>query len=158
MIDRPLKPELLSPAGDWDSLRAAVANGANAVYFGLSNFNARHRAANFTLEELPTVMDYLHHRNVRGYLAFNTLIFSDELGEATQFIKQAINAKVDALIVQDLGLAKLINTLCPSLPIHASTQMTLTESRGINFVKKLGIQRVILARDLSTTDIKLIAT
>src|SRR2546427_12052702 len=98
------RPELLAPAGDWDSLRAAVANGANAVYFGLSNFNARHRATNFTLEELPEVMNYLHHRNVRGYLAFNTLIFSDELEEATQFIKQAINSKVDALIVQNLGL------------------------------------------------------
>src|SRR5688572_22331139 len=139
--DRPLNaPELLAPAGDWDSLRAAVANGANAVYFGLSNFNARHRATNFTLEELPEVMNYLHQRNVRGYLAFNTLIFCDELEEATNFIIKAADAKVDALIVQDLGLARLIHTLAPSLQIHGSTQMTLTESRGINFVKNLGVQ------------------
>ncbi|HEV8604060.1 MAG TPA: peptidase U32 family protein [Tepidisphaeraceae bacterium] len=151
-------PELLAPAGDWDSLRAAVANGANAVYFGLSNFNARHRATNFTLEELPEVMSYLHARNVRGYLAFNTLIFSDELPEAVKFITAAANAKVDALIVQDLGLAHLIHTFSPTLPIHGSTQMTLTESRGINFVHTLGVQRVILARELSTTDIKLIST
>src|SRR2546421_975440 len=150
-------PELLSPAGDWDSLRAAVANGANAVYFGLSNFNARHRATNFTLEELPEVMRYLHDRNVRGYVAFNTLIFSDELEEAVKFVQAAAAAKVDALIVQDLGLAKLIHTLCPTLPIHGSTQMTLTESRGINFVKQLGVQRVILARELAVSDIKLIS-
>src|SRR4051812_23276642 len=151
------RPELLAPAGDWEAMRAAVANGANAVYFGLSNFNARHRATNFTLDELPEVMKYLHDRNVRGYLAFNTLIFSDELEEAVRFVQAAAAAKVDALIVQDLGLAHLIHTLCPSLPIHGSTQMTLTESRGINFVKDLGVQRVILARELSISDIKLIS-
>jgi putative protease len=155
--DRPTQPELLSPAGDWDSLRAAVANGANAVYFGLSNFNARHRATNFALEELPEVMKYLHERNVRGYLAFNTLIFSDELEEAAKFVQAAASARVDALIVQDLGLAKLIHTLYPTLAIHGSTQMTLTEPRGINFVKSLGVQRVILARELSTSDIQLIS-
>src|SRR5207237_7204636 len=87
--DHPAQPELLSPAGDWDSLRAAVANGANAVYFGLSNFNARHRATNFSIEELPEVMKYLHERNVRGYVAFNTLIFSDELEEAVKFVQAA---------------------------------------------------------------------
>src|SRR5258706_12152661 len=157
MSDRPTKPQFLSPAGDWDSLRAAVANGANAVYFGLSKFNARHRATNFTLEELPEVMKYLHDRNVRGYLAFNTLIFTDELEEAVKFVRAAAEAKVDALIVQDLGLAKLIHTLCPTLPIHGSTQMTLTESRGVNFVKQLCVQRVILDRALSTSDIKLIS-
>src|SRR6201998_2597511 len=75
-------PELLSPAGDWECLRAAVANGANAVYFGLPKFNARLRAHNFTFEELPAVMEYLHERNVRGYITFNTLIFTDELTEA----------------------------------------------------------------------------
>src|SRR5436190_17899073 len=101
MSHRPTQPELLSPAGDWDSLRAAVADGANAVYFGLSNFNARHRATNFTLEELPEVMKYLHDRNVRGYLAFNTLIFSDELEEAVKFVQAAASDNVDDLIVMD---------------------------------------------------------
>src|SRR5438132_6605698 len=100
------RPELLAPAGDWDALRAAVANGANAVYFGLSNFNARHRATNFTLEELPQVMDYLHRHNVRGYVAFNTLIFSDELPEAVRFIAAIVAAGADAVIVQDLGLVR----------------------------------------------------
>src|SRR5207237_5154972 len=92
--DRFAQPELLAPAGDWESLRAAVANGANAVYFGLSNFNARHRATNFTLEELSEVMKVLHERNVRGYLAFNTLIFSDELEEAGKFVRAAAEARV----------------------------------------------------------------
>ena len=77
-------PELLSPAGDWEALRAACANGADAVYFGLSAFNARHRAANFTPDELPNVIDFLHARNVRGFVTVNTLIFSDELPEVAR--------------------------------------------------------------------------
>lgn len=150
-IDR---PELLAPAGDWEAMRAAVANGADAVYFGLSRFNARHRATNFTPDELPNVMDYLHAHNVRGYVAFNTLIFSDELPEALRFVRAVAVAGADAVIVQDLGLARLIRRMCPGLPIHGSTQMTLTEPLGIEFVKKLGVERVILARELSTEDIR----
>src|SRR6185437_4094264 len=152
-----IRPELLAPAGDWEALRAAVANGADAVYFGLSNFNARHRAANFTLEELPQVLGYLHDRNVRGYVTFNTLIFSDELPEATRFVQAIAAAGADAVIVQDLGLARLIHTVAPTLPLHASTQMTLTEPRGIDLVRRLGIERVILARELSVEDIGRIA-
>ncbi len=153
MPDRPLTPELLAPAGDWEALRAAVANGADAVYFGLSNFNARHRAANFGIEELPEVMRYLHDHNVRGYVTFNTLIFSDELEEATGVISAAAKAGVDALIVQDLGIARLIQMECPEMAVHGSTQMTLTEPMGIEFVRSLGVRRVILARELSTNDI-----
>jgi len=148
------RPELLAPAGDWDALRAAVANGADAVYFGLSQFNARHRAANFTREELPELMDFLRRHNVRGYVAFNTLIFSDELGDAAAFLRDIAAAGVDAVIVQDLGLVRLIKRLCPALPVHGSTQMTLTEPRGIEFVKRLGVERVILARELSVADIQ----
>src|SRR5438132_3344235 len=151
------RPELLAPAGDWDALRAAVANGADAVYFGLSNFNARHRAANFTLDELPELLDYLHHRNVRGYVAFNTLIFSDELPEAVRFLRAVAAAGADAVIVQDLGLARLIHRLAPGLPIHGSTQMTLTEPHGIEFVRRLGVERVILARELALAEIERIA-
>jgi len=146
-------PELLSPAGDWDAMRAAVANGADAVYFGLSDFNARHRAANFTPEELPEVMRFLHDRNVRGYVTFNTLIFTDELEHAAKLIARMAESGVDAIIVQDFGIASLAHAMAPSLPIHGSTQMTLTEPRGIEFVKSLGVQRVILARELSTADI-----
>jgi putative protease len=153
MSARPAAPELLSPAGDWEAMRAAVANGADAVYFGLSNFNARHRATNFTLEELPQVVSYLHAHNVRGYVTFNTLVFSDELPEAMRFIAAVAQAGVDAVIVQDLGLARLIGRLCPSLHVHGSTQMTLTEPRGIEFVRSLGVKRVILARELSAGDI-----
>ncbi len=148
------RPELLAPAGDWEAMRAAVANGADAVYFGLSQFNARHRAANFGRDELPEVMNYLHHHNVRGYVAFNTLIFSDELPEAVEFIKTIAAAGADAVIVQDLGLVRLIKRVCPTLPVHGSTQMTLTEPRGIEFVRRLGVERVILARELSIADIR----
>src|SRR5438132_1273633 len=96
------RPELLAPAGDWESLRAAVANGADSVYFGLSNFNARARAANFTPEELPEVMRFLHARNVRGFVTLNTLIFPDEPPEVARFVKVIATAGVDAVIVQDL--------------------------------------------------------
>lgn len=149
-----MTPELLAPAGDWESLRAACANGADAVYFGLSQFNARARATNFTLDELSTVMKFLHNRNVRGFVAFNTLIFPDELPAAAEFITAIANAGVDAVIVQDLGLVRLLRAMAPSLDVHASTQMTLTEPRGIDFVKKLGVERVVLARELSLADIR----
>src|SRR3954468_20512047 len=147
-------PELLAPAGDWDAMRAAVANGADAVYFGLDNFNARHRAANFHVEELPQIMSYLHGHNVKGFLTFNTLIFSEELPAAVDYIRAIAAAGVDAVIVQDLGLARLIKTMAPSLHVHGSTQMTLTEARGIEFVKRTcGVERVVLARELSIADI-----
>ncbi|HEY1686824.1 MAG TPA: DUF3656 domain-containing protein [Tepidisphaeraceae bacterium] len=155
----PVVPELLAPAGDMEAMRAAVANGADAVYFGLSSkggestFNARYRAENFTLDSLPEVMGYLHGHNVRGYVAFNTLIFSDELLVAVRFLSAIAAAGVDAVIVQDLGIAALIQRLCPQLPVHGSTQMTLTEPLGIEFVRSLGVQRVILARELSVADI-----
>jgi U32 family peptidase len=147
-------PELLAPAGDWDSLRAAVANGADAVYFGLSKYSARQRAANFTLEALPETLAYLHRHNVRGYVAFNTLIFSDELPEAAALAAAVARAGADAVIVQDLGLARLIHRLAPTLPLHASTQMTLTEPHGIERVRRLGVERVILARELSLDQIR----
>src|SRR5215470_15735935 len=137
-------PELLAPAGDEEALRAAVANGADAVYFGLSDFNARHRATNFTLEQLPATMQFLHENNVRGYIAFNTLVFSDELPRAVEYLSAIIRAGADAVIVQDLGIVRLIKRLAPDFPVHGSTQMTLSESRGIEFVRRLGIERVIL--------------
>src|SRR5262245_36996326 len=131
--------ELLAPAGDWDAMRAACANGADAVYFGLSQFNARARAANFELSELPKVMAFLHERNVKGFVTLNTLIFSDELADVVTFLKAIAEAGVDAVIVQDIGLVRLIHELVPGLPVHASTQMTLTEPQGIEAVKRLGI-------------------
>src|SRR5437016_3006035 len=152
------RPELLAPAGDWDGLRAAVANGADAVYFGLPRFNARHRATNFTADELPRVIEFLHVHNVRGYVAFNTLIFADELPEAVKWLKAIAEAGADAVIVQDLGLAILAKGIAPTLSVHASTQMTLTEPRGIEFARRaLGIERVILARELSAAEVEKVA-
>lgn len=148
------RPELLAPAGDWEALRAAVANGADSVYFGLSNFNARARAANFTTDELPDVMRFLHDRNARGFVTLNTLIFPDELPAVAEFVKAVAAAGADAVIVQDLGLVRLIRRLAPTLPVHASTQMTLTEPRGIALVRRLGVERVVLARELSLDEIR----
>jgi U32 family peptidase len=151
--------ELLAPAGDWDALRAACANGADAVYFGLSAFNARHRAANFTLEELPKAIDFLHARNVQGFVTVNTLIFSDELPEAADYIRRIAEAGADAVIVQDLGLARLVARMVPALHVHASTQMTLTEPRGVEWAKQhLNIRRVVLARELSVAEVGKVAT
>jgi putative protease len=151
---KPYHPELLAPAGDFDAMRAAVANGADAVYFGLQEFNARHRATNFTLADLPRVMEFLHSRSVRGFVTFNILIFSDELPEALRHLRAIHAAGVDAVIVQDLGLVRLLRRALPGLEIHGSTQMTLTEPRGIDFVHSLGVERVVLARELSLDDIR----
>jgi U32 family peptidase len=145
--------ELLAPAGDPEAMRAAVANGADAVYFGLTNFNARHRADNVAGTGLAETLSYLHSHNVRGYVAFNTLIFSDELEQAATCIRDIAGSGADAVIVQDLGLCHLIGLMTPSLDRHASTQMTLSDARGIEVVTKLGIGRVILARELSIADI-----
>jgi U32 family peptidase len=101
------RPELLSPAGNWECLRAAVANGANAVYFGLEQFNARMRADNFRTEELAEIMRYLRRYDVRGFVTFNTLIFTNELQAAERMLIQLAEAGVDAIIVQDPGLARL---------------------------------------------------
>jgi U32 family peptidase len=146
-------PELLCPAGDFEAMKAAVANGADAVYFGLPAFNARHRATNFTLESLPQTMRYLHRHNVKGFVALNVLIFSDELPEAVEYIRAIAAAGVDAVIVQDLGLVKLIKTVAPKLEVHSSTQMTLTEPRGVAFARSLGVERVVLAREMSVAEI-----
>ena len=110
------RPELLSPAGDWDCLKAAVANGADAVYFGVDAFNARQRAENFRIEELGEVMTWLHERKVRGFLTFNVLVFSDELERAAALAIAAAAAGVDALIVQDVGLNTGSSTTAPTAP------------------------------------------
>ncbi len=137
-------------------MRAAVANGANAVYFGLDHFNARFRATNFERTKLAETMQYLHRHNVRGYVTLNTLIFTNELAEIVQILGELVAADVDAIIVQDLGLAELARRVAPNLVVHGSTQMTLTEPRAIEFVRRLGVQRVILARELAIKDIRAI--
>ena len=147
------KPELLAPAGDWECARAAVANGADAVYFGLPAFNARMRATNFTPEDLPKLMEFLHEYGVKGYAAFNVLIFTDELAAAEEELRLLDRAGVDAAIVQDVGLVSLARELVPDFQLHASTQMTLTSPEGVAFAQRLGIRRAVLARELSLREL-----
>ncbi|MBM3838720.1 MAG: U32 family peptidase [Verrucomicrobia bacterium] len=149
-----LRPELLAPAGDWECVRAAVENGADAIYFGLTKFNARMRAQNFTEADLPELMEFLHWRGVNGYVTFNTLIFADELPAAEQYLRSIISAGVDAAIVQDVGICRLIRRLSPDFPIHASTQMTITSAGGVAFARELGCNLVVLARECSIPEIE----
>ncbi len=153
---RPL-PELLAPAGDWECAKAAVENGADAIYFGLDRFNARMRAHNFTEADLPRLMEFLHRRGVRGYVTFNTLVFADELPAAEAYLRSIIAAGVDAAIVQDLGICRLIRQLSPDFPIHASTQMTITSAAGVAFARELGCNLAVLARECSLKEIGEIA-
>src|SRR6266498_4922337 len=145
--------ELLAPAGDWNCARAAVENGADAIYFGLDRFNARMRAHNFTEADLPALVEFLHRRGVKSYVTFNTLVFTDELAEAEQYLRAIIAAGVDAAIVQDVGICRLIRSLSPDFPIHASTQMTITSAAGVAFARELGAQLVVLARENSIAEI-----
>ena len=147
-------PELLAPAGDWPALRAAVASGADAVYFGVEAFNARLRAENFQLQDLGEIMDWLHARGVRGFLTFNVLVFSDELSKAAELLVAADQARVDALIVQDLGLCRLAQQLVPGLALHGSTQMSITSAAGVAQAADAGCERVVLARELALKDLR----
>ncbi len=149
------KPEVMSPAGHWPQLRAAIEAGADAVYFGLQHFSARAKVG-FTLEELPEVMKTLHSRGVRGYVTFNTLVFEHELAEAGRVIAAAVNAGVDALIVQDVGILRLARAIAPDLELHASTQMSITDAAGVRFAQSLGVDRVTLARELSLVEVRAI--
>jgi putative protease len=151
-IDR--KPELLAPAGDQTCLVAAVENGADAVYLGLQRFNARIRAANFDVGELASTMAVLHRRGVRGYVTLNTLVFPAELGDMESIVRDLALSGVDAVIIQDPGLARLIRAICPDLEIHASTQMSITSEEGVRLAAQLGCSRVILARELSFDEIR----
>jgi len=147
-------PELLSPAGDWECAKAAVENGADAIYFGLEKFNARMRAHNFTVADLPKLMEFLHRRGVKGYVTFNTLVFENELADATEYLRAIIAAGVDAAIVQDVGICRLIRELSPNFPIHGSTQMTVTSAAGVEFARDLGCNLVVLARECSIAEIE----
>ena len=147
-------PELLAPAGDWDCVRAAIENGADAVYFGLDcGHNARARAANFPISDLPRLIETLHRHGVRGYVTLNTLAFDGELGEIEGLAREIAGGGVDAVLVQDVGVARLLRACCPELPLHASTQMTLTSAETIRLAEALGMERVVLARELSLDEI-----
>lgn len=150
------KIELLAPAGNLDCLKAAVQNGADAIYIGASSFSARAGATNFNKEQLKEAVDYAHIRNVKIHLALNTLIKNNELDSALNLATYAYEIGVDAIIIQDLGLAKILIKSFPKMPIHASTQMTIHNLEGVQQAEKLGFSRVILSRELSLDEINYI--
>jgi putative protease len=149
-------PELIAPAGDWECAKAAVENGADAIYFGLEKFNARMRANNFTEADLPRLMEFLHRRGVKGYVTFNILVFENEMAEAEQYARTMIAAGVDAAVVQDVGICRLIRRISPDFPIHVSTQMTITSAAGMEFARELGCNLVVLARECSLKEIEVL--
>ena len=150
---RPIKPEIMSPAGYWPQLNAALEAGADAVYFGLHHFSARAKVG-FSLQELPDVMRTLHQRGAKGYVTFNTLIYDEELDQATQQIARIAVAGADAIIVQDVGIARLAKQIVPELEVHGSTQMSLTSAEGIRLAQEFGVSRVVMARELSLDEVR----
>lgn len=146
------KPEIMSPAGYWSQLHAAIEAGADAVYFGLTHFTARAKVG-FTLNELPEVMKTLHRRGVKGYVTFNTLVFDHELRAAATALAEIAAAGADAIIVQDVGIAALARRIAPDLPIHGSTQMSITSAEGVALAARYGVSRVVLARELSLAEV-----
>jgi putative protease len=148
------KPQILAPAGGQAQIDAAIHAGADAVYFGLqSSFNARARAIGIPPSELETVMQQLHRHGVEGYLALNTLVFDEELEEVEKHIRLAARCGVDALIVQDIGVIQLARHIAPHLPLHGSTQMSITDAEGVAFAESLGIERIVVGRELSIDEI-----
>ncbi len=148
------KVEILAPVGNSDNLKAAVLSGADAVYFGLGNFNARRNAQNFTDEEAKQAIEYCHSRGVKVHITLNTLIKDLEIKDAVDSIKHICELGADAIIVQDLGLAKVIKTVCPDIEMHASTQMSVGTLEGIRELEKLGFTRAVLPRELCFDEIK----
>lgn len=148
------KPELLAPAGSREALVAAVQNGADAVYLGGQQFNARRSADNFNEQELVEVIQYAHARGVKVYVTVNILLADTELKEAVRFLHFIYNAGADAAIVQDLGLVKLAKQVIPELNLHASTQMTAHNTPGVQFLKEAGLKRIVMARELSLAEVR----
>ncbi|MCD4780366.1 MAG: U32 family peptidase [Candidatus Omnitrophica bacterium] len=146
------KPELLSPAGDWPSLSAAIENGADSVYFGIKKINMRHQASNFDLLELPKIMNLLHRHYKKGYLALNVIIKNKELAKVKQILTAAKEAKVDAIILWDLAVLAIAREM--GLNVHISTQASVANIHALEQYAQLGAQRVILARECTLFDIR----
>lgn len=149
-----LIPELLAPAGSLDAVRAAVANGANAVYLGVEKFNARDEGAQLSLDDLEQACLIAHARNVRVYLTLNILVKPHELTDAILHLGACIDRGIDAAIVQDIGLIRLIQAVYPAFEIHGSTQLTVHDASGAAVMERLGIDRVVLARENTIEDIR----
>ena len=148
-----MKPEILSPAGSWESMVAAVQNGADAVYLGVGTFNARRSAKNFAPEDLLAAVQYCHLRDTKVYLTVNTLLGDRELEEVADLLRLASRCGVDAIIAQDWGVFTLAREVAPDLPVHASTQMSLMSLGGAQKAADLGLERVVLAREMSRDEI-----
>lgn len=148
------KIEILAPAGNFESAKVAINNGADAIYLGLNNFNARGNIENFNAEELTSVVNHAHLFNVKVYLTLNILIQDHEFPEVFSLVEKALNANVDAFIVQDIGLAYFLKQNFPNIELHASTQMGFSNLEGVKFAQKIGFKRVVLARETSLNEIK----
>ena len=148
--------ELLAPAGSMEALRAAVQNGADAVYLGCGSFNARQSAKNFTIQTLSEAVKYCHVRGVQVHLTLNTLVSDREMNDCCELIRQAAGAGVDAFIVQDLGVVQLCRQIAPKVPIHGSTQMTVHSLAGVQLCAAWGLKRVVLSRELNREEIQYI--
>jgi len=147
-------PEILSPVGDNEALLGAIKGGADAVYLGVGEFNARQGAKNFTIEDLEAAVDLAHSHGVLVYLALNIPIKQKELQHALDIVDRAYAAGADAIILQDLGLLRLLKEIYPDLALHASTQMTIHNKEGVDFATDLGADRVIVSRELTTAEVK----
>lgn len=145
--------ELLAPAGSWEALEAAVNAGADAVYMGGKDFGARQYASNFDREEMQKAVYFAHMHRVRLYITVNTLVDDSELKELADYLLFLSNVGIDGIIVQDMGVIRLARQIVPDLPLHASTQMTVTNSAGVELAAKAGMERVVLARELSMDEI-----
>lgn len=148
------KCELLAPAGGMDQLKAAVQNGADAIYLGGKLFNARINAGNFNMSEMEEAVRYAHLRDVKIYVTINILIKNEELQKAVEYVRDLYELGVDAIIVQDMGLAFLVKKYIPNMSLHLSTQGTVYNASGVKLAKKIGFKRVVLARELSIEEIK----
>lgn len=149
-----MKFEILAPAGSMESLVAGVRSGANAVYLGGKMFNARRNAGNFDNDELKTAVEYCHRRGVKVYLTLNIVVSDEEFESAYDTVKYALSVGVDAFIVQDIGLAKMIKEHFPQAKLHGSTQMSIMTPAGVKYAESLGFSRVVLAREMSLEEIR----
>ncbi len=150
--------EILAPCGGFETLTAALNAGADAIYIGMKKFSARKNAENFSDTELKQAVTECHKRGVRVYAAMNTLVYDSELPDFAECVKTAADAGVDALIVQDLGAVRLVKEICPELPVHASTQLTLNSVSGVKAAEELGFSQVVIGRELSCEEINNIAS
>ncbi len=148
--------EILAPVGAQEQLKAAVRSGANAVYLGVDNFNARRNADNFTTENLKDAVNYCRLRDVKVFVTLNTLIFDKEIDELYKTVKAIAESGADAVIVQDFATVRAVKEICPDMPLHASTQMAVHNVSGAKLLEEMGFSRIVLARELSLNEMKMI--